>query len=130
MAPAQIITVSGLPGSGTSTACGQLCTRVGWVYVDAGQIFRQLAKESGLSLAKFGHSAEADGGIDRQLDERMVARARGARPPSSSPSLSRCQGPGRARSRSWCCRASTSGRRSSTPHRSCRRSSTAGTPPA
>ena len=80
MAPAQIITVSGLPGSGTSTACGQLCTRLGWVYVDAGQIFRQLAKESGLSLAKFGHSAEADGGIDRQLDERMVARARAEAP--------------------------------------------------
>ena len=43
MAPAQIITVSGLPGSGTSTACGQLAARLGWVYVDAGQIFRQLA---------------------------------------------------------------------------------------
>ena len=75
MASAQIITVSGLPGSGTSTVCGHLCTRLGWSYVDAGQIFRRLALESGLNLAEFGQRAEADGRIDRQLDERMVARA-------------------------------------------------------
>ena len=56
MAPAQIITVSGLPGSGTSTACGQLCTRLGWAYVDAGQIFRQLARESGLRLAAVSYT--------------------------------------------------------------------------
>ena len=80
MAPAQIITVSGLPGSGTSTACGQLCTRLGWAYVDAGQIFRQLARESGLSLAEFGQRAEADARIDRQLDGRMVARAQAEAP--------------------------------------------------
>ena len=80
MAPAQIITVSGLPGSGTSTACGQLCTRLAWAYVDAGQIFRQLARESGLSLAEFGQRAEADARIDRQLDGRMVARAQAEAP--------------------------------------------------
>jgi predicted cytidylate kinase len=80
MAPPQIITVSGLPGSGTSTACDQLCRRLGWSYVDAGQIFRQLARESGLSLAEFGQQAEADGNIDRQLDGRMVAQAQAQAP--------------------------------------------------
>lgn len=75
MARPQIITVSGLPGSGTSTACGRVCGQLGWAYINAGQIFRQLAEESGLSLAEFGEKAEADASIDRQLDERMIAKA-------------------------------------------------------
>ena len=74
--PVQIITVSGLPGSGTTTVCDQLCARLGWAYVNAGAVFRKLAQEAGLSLAEFGQRAEADGRIDRQLDERMVAQAR------------------------------------------------------
>ena len=67
MSAPQIITVSGLPGSGTSTACDHLCTGLGWAYVNAGELFRQLAQESGLSLAEFGRQAEVDGRIDRQL---------------------------------------------------------------
>ena len=72
----QIITISGLPGSGTTTACDRLCARLDWAYVNAGAVFRGLAQEAGLSLAEFGQRAEADGRIDRQLDERMVAQAR------------------------------------------------------
>jgi cytidylate kinase len=71
-----IISVSGLPGSGTSTVCQRLSERLGWHYVDAGQIFRQLAAEAGASLAEFGRRAEADGHIDRELDARMVEMAR------------------------------------------------------
>jgi CMP/dCMP kinase len=66
------LTVSGPPGSGTSTACRLLAERLGRDYVNAGQIFRQLAADAGLSLAEYGRRAEADGGIDRQLDARMV----------------------------------------------------------
>ena len=72
------ITVSGLPGSGTSTLCRRLSERTGLEHVDAGRIFRGLAGELGLSLAELGSRAEADGGIDRRLDERMTARARQA----------------------------------------------------
>jgi len=71
-----IITVSGLPGSGTTTACTRLAGRLGWPHVNAGQIFRQLAAEAGVSLAEYGRRAEADGRIDRELDARMVATAR------------------------------------------------------
>ncbi len=76
MASVQIITISGLPGSGTSTVSGLLCARLGWAYINAGAFFRQLAQEAGLSLAEFGQQAEANGCIDRQLDARMVAQAR------------------------------------------------------
>lgn len=71
-----IITVSGLPGSGTSTACKLLQERLGWRYVNAGQLFRQLAQDGGISLAELGRRAETDGQIDRRLDQRMVELAR------------------------------------------------------
>lgn len=72
----QIITISGLAGSGTTTVCDRLCARLGWAYVNAGAVFRGLAQEAGLSLAELGRRAEADGCIDRQLDQRLVAQAR------------------------------------------------------
>ncbi len=80
MSAPQIVTVSGLPGSGTSTACDHLCAGLGWAYVNAGELFRQLAQESGQNLAEFGRQAEKDGRIDRQLDELMVVRARAEAP--------------------------------------------------
>lgn len=71
-----IITVSGLPGSGTSTTCKLLRERLGWRYVNAGEFFRQLALDQGVSLAEMGQRAEAEGQVDRQLDEGMVQLAR------------------------------------------------------
>jgi predicted cytidylate kinase len=70
-----IITVSGLPGSGTTSSCKLVVEQLGWAYINAGQIFRQLAEEAGLSLAEFGRRAEEDGRIDRQLDACMVESA-------------------------------------------------------
>jgi cytidylate kinase len=72
----RMITVSGLPGSGTTTACHLLAGRLGWPHVNAGEIFRRLAVEAGVFLGEYGRRAEADGRIDRQLDARMVATAR------------------------------------------------------
>ncbi len=39
----------------------------------SGNIFRQLVKESGLTLSEFGKMCEEDPSVDKQLDERMVA---------------------------------------------------------
>ena len=72
------ITVSGLPGSGTSTLCRRLSERTGLEHVNVGRIFRDLAGELGISLAELGRRAEADVEIDRRLDERMTRRARQA----------------------------------------------------
>ena len=80
MASVQIITISGLAGSGTTTVCDQLCARLGWAYVNAGAVFRGLAQEASLSLAELGQRAEADGRIDRQLDARLVAQAQARAP--------------------------------------------------
>jgi len=72
----RLITISGLPGSGTSTLSKGLAAETGWTYLNTGQVFRQLAQEAGLSLEEFGRRAEADAAIDRELDARMVELAR------------------------------------------------------
>jgi predicted cytidylate kinase len=71
-----LITVSGLPGSGTTTVCGLLTKRLGWRYANTGQVFRQMAAEADISLDELGQRAESDARIDRQLDARTVEMAR------------------------------------------------------
>ncbi len=70
-----MITVSGLPGSGTSTLCKLLSEDSYWVHLNVGQAFRELAEETGISLAEFGRVAERDAEVDRQLDARMIQSA-------------------------------------------------------
>jgi cytidylate kinase len=45
-------------------------------YVCAGELFRDLAKESGVTLENFSKRAAEDPGIDRIIDERMKAEAK------------------------------------------------------
>ena len=71
-----IITISGPPGSGTSTAAKLLAKELGMKMMSSGDIFRSLAKEDGLSLAEFGEKAGKDHSIDIRLDKRMLKIAR------------------------------------------------------
>ena len=69
-----VITVSGLPGSGTSTVCELVAQATGFRYINAGAIFRELADEDGLSFAEFGRredtgSPNSRGYYDGTLDE-------------------------------------------------------------
>ncbi len=66
------VTVGGLPGTGTSTACKKLSQVLDLPYHYAGQIFRSMAKERNLTLAALGERAEADSAIDREIDDRQV----------------------------------------------------------
>lgn len=70
-----LITLSGLPGSGTSTAARLIAETLGLDHVDGGTIFRGLAAEAGLDLATFAIRAEGDDQIDRALDDRLTERA-------------------------------------------------------
>ncbi|NLX48548.1 MAG: AAA family ATPase [Methanospirillum sp.] len=65
------VTVSGPPGSGTTTLARLLAGRTGLRLISAGEVFRGLAAERGLDLAAFGALAETDPGIDRLIDERQ-----------------------------------------------------------
>lgn len=66
-----LITVSGPPGSGKSTAAAGLAAALHYDHVSGGDIFRNLAEERGLDVAEFGELAEADDSIDRNLDRRL-----------------------------------------------------------
>ena len=65
------ITVSGLPGSGTTSLSRYLAQRHGFSMISAGEVFRQLAKEHKLELADFGRLAEEDPSFDRMIDARQ-----------------------------------------------------------
>jgi cytidylate kinase len=70
------VTVSGLPGSGTTTLAEALCSRFDLEHVSSGDVFRAMARERGVSLAEFGRIAEEDPEIDREIDERQREIAR------------------------------------------------------
>ncbi|MFP4175204.1 MAG: (d)CMP kinase [Halobacteriales archaeon] len=72
------VTVSGPPGSGTTTLAEALSSRFDLEHVSSGDVFRAMARERGVSLAEFGRIAEKDPEIDREIDERQreIARER------------------------------------------------------
>ena len=70
-----LITISGLPGSGTSTAARAVASALSLEHLDGGTLFRAMAHERGLSLADFAVLAEGDDRIDRALDDRLSQRA-------------------------------------------------------
>jgi CMP/dCMP kinase len=72
-----LVTISGLPGSGTSTVAGLVARRLGLAHVDGGTVFRQMAKERRLDLPEFSALAEADPEFDVELDTRLAAIACG-----------------------------------------------------
>jgi len=72
MKNAVVITIGGLPGSGTTTAARLLSDRLGLPWTNGGEIFRALAKEKGMELNEFGRYAERNPDVDRELDHRIV----------------------------------------------------------
>jgi cytidylate kinase len=71
-----LVTVSGLPGSGTSTVARLVATRLGIAHVDGGTVFRSMAADRGLDVRAFSVIAEGDPNIDIELDTRLAAIAR------------------------------------------------------
>ena len=65
------ITVSGLPGSGTTSLARHIADTLQIGMISAGEVFRQMAREHGVDLAAFGRRAETDPSFDRLIDERQ-----------------------------------------------------------
>ena len=63
------LTVSGHPGSGTSTLVEGLKNHFGWLSVNGGEIFRSEAKNRGMTLSEFGRLCSDDQSVDLELDE-------------------------------------------------------------
>ena len=67
-----LITISGHPGSGTSTLVDLLKKSKGWTSINGGAIFRKLAKENNMSLKEFGDLCKQDPEVDKQLDRELI----------------------------------------------------------
>lgn len=74
-----VITVSGPHGTGKSTYARALAESLGLRYVGAGELFRELARERGMSLASFSQYAADDPEVDHLIDERTVEEAKKGR---------------------------------------------------
>ena len=71
------ITVSGHPGSGTSTLVAGLVEHFGWTSLNGGDVFRNEAARREMNLQEFGELCKSDLDVDRALDkllqEKMIA---------------------------------------------------------
>ena len=65
------VTISGHPGSGTSTLVEGLSKHFSWTSINGGQIFRNEAKERNMTLAEFGNLCSDDETVDLTLDEKL-----------------------------------------------------------
>ncbi|HDQ07249.1 MAG TPA: cytidylate kinase [Methanoculleus sp.] len=65
------ITISGPPGSGTTSLAKYLVGKYGYTLISAGEVFRTLAAEHDMDLAAFGALAEQDDSVDRMIDARQ-----------------------------------------------------------
>jgi cytidylate kinase, putative len=71
------ITISGPPGSGKTTVCSLLSERLQIGSIVFGRMFRELAKEKGISLSELGTLAENDPSIDISIDDHILEIAKG-----------------------------------------------------
>ncbi len=70
-----VVTIGGPHGTGKSTYAKMIAKQFGLRYVSAGQLFRDLAKEKGVTLEELSRQAAESPEIDRLLDERSAAQA-------------------------------------------------------
>ena len=66
-----LVTMSGPPGSGTSSAATAVADALGYEHVSGGDIFRELAAEHSMTVEEFGELAAEDETIDTDLDARL-----------------------------------------------------------
>jgi cytidylate kinase len=70
-----VVTIGGPHGTGKSTYARLIARQFKLRYVSAGQVFRDLAKEKGVSLEELSKQAARSSEIDRLIDERSAAEA-------------------------------------------------------
>jgi len=68
------VTISGPPGSGTSTLVSNLENSLGWRSINGGDIFREEARNRDISVEELSSEAKGDLEVDRNLDALLKAR--------------------------------------------------------
>ncbi len=68
-----IIRVGGHLGAGKTTLCKKLAEHLGYQYSYTGGIFREMAKERGLTIEEFYSQLVADPALEKSVDDRQIA---------------------------------------------------------
>lgn len=72
-----VIAISGLSGAGKTTSAKAVIKKFKRLrHVSAGEVFRQLAKERGMTLDEFSKYAEGHPAVDRMIDRRTADASR------------------------------------------------------
>jgi len=71
-----VITIAGLHGSGRSTHAKKLAETYGLRYISTGVLFRERAKELGVSIEEMSHIASRDPEFDNWLDAKTREESR------------------------------------------------------
>lgn len=66
-----LVTVSGLPATGTTTIAELLASEYNFEVLSGGDIFRQMASERGVTLAELTEQSRTNPEIDKEVDERL-----------------------------------------------------------
>ena len=69
-----MVTISGPPGSGTSTLVSKIAESRGWSSLNGGDVFREEAKSRGISVEELSSEAKGDLDVDRSLDSHLQTR--------------------------------------------------------
>ncbi len=70
------ITISGLPGSGTTTVAQLLAEDLSMELISAGEMFRRLARDNKQQLEQFSRLAESKSDFDRWIDAKQEEEAK------------------------------------------------------
>jgi cytidylate kinase len=70
-----LVTISGLPGSGTSTVARLVAEALRLERLDGGTVWRSIAADRRMNVAEFSSESEHDPTIDIELDRRLAERA-------------------------------------------------------
>ena len=71
-----LLTISGFAGSGKTTVATGLSRKLGFAYISAGEVFRELARERAMSIEQLSKLAETEPEIDKMVDRRQAELAR------------------------------------------------------
>jgi len=71
-----VVAVSGPHGAGKTTVAKFLAKKLGLRYISAGEIFRKMAAERGMSLEEFSKYAERNRKVDEEIDRRTIEEAK------------------------------------------------------
>lgn len=69
------VTISGLPGSGTTSLARYISSKGEYDMISAGELFRTIARERGIDIVQLGKMAENDLSIDALIDVRQKESA-------------------------------------------------------